>query len=1160
MILNKELFTRDPLTCPIPNDGVAKVGIPQSPQEWQVLRYELDTFVCEGEYQRGLERILSTYLQHVGEPMQPAVWVSGFYGSGKSHLVRVLEYLWGDTPFPDNATARGVAQIPDEIRAHLHELTIMGRKNGGLWSAAGTLGATLNEGSRETTVRLGLLAIVLAAAGLPTKYQEARFILWLKQSGLYARFWETLQQNSQKPDEEMRHFYMSPVLIQSLRSVYPDFAADNASARLLLREQFPLVTDISNEEMLNVLGDVLALQSNTPGKIPCTLLVLDEVQQFIGDNADRTAAIQEVVEACSAKFGSLVLFVATGQSAMQANPQLARLQGRFTVRVQLSTTDVETVVRSVVLRKAPDKVALLQETLDGVSGEIDRHLPGTKIAPEAADKVFLAADYPLLPTRRRFWERVLRAVDKAGTSGQLRTQLGVVHAAARAVANEPAGNVVAGDFLYAQVSASLLQSGVLIRDIDEIVRKQDDNTEAGKLRSRLAALVFLIGQLPSEAGADTGVRATVNTLADLLVSDLKTGSAPIRQRIPDLLRAMADEGCLMEIDGEYRLQTRESAEWESVYKSRFVHLMGDDLRIASDRGAVLKATVGKILDRLSFAQGDSKTPRKVELHFGGDEPKADTGNVPIWIRDEWSVNEKTVLHEAQAAGPDGAVVFVFLPKRGVEDFKKALAGAAAAQETVQTKAAPTTADGFAARDAMRSRHEAHARQVASLVALILNDAKVFQSGGNEIAQADLKASVEEAGLASVVRLYPRFSDGDYAAAKWAKVGERAQQGNGSALSLIGWTSDDDKHPVCKSVLDFVGTMGKKGSEIRKHFMSLPFGWPQDAVDAALLVLLGGNHLSAQISGTTTALATLDNRKIAQAEFRREGVSVSALQRVAVRKLLQGMSLPAKSGEEAVTLPRYVEGMVTLAHAAGGAKPLPLPPDTSHLEMLRGLTGNDLVLAVYELRDRLEDEGKAWAAAKEKIRERQNRWHLLESLLKHAKETPLVYSEAAPQVNAIREDRQLLHDPDFVPPLCVRIADALRTATTEARDAHLTRYAEQLDVLLLSEAWQKLSDPDQKAIRQTHQLGSVPEVHLGTESELITTLEALPISTWESQTAALPERVKRAMVEATKRSEPKAVSFSVPSGTLKTEADVDAYLTTLRAALLHHVGAGNPVVI
>src|SRR5579862_6852915 len=177
-IQNGEVFLRDPRTLVIPNLGVTKVAEPTTPEEWETLRFELSSFVCDGEYRRGLERILSTYLASLDQPAQPAVWVSGFYGSGKSHLVRVLEYLWRDVRFPDGATARGITPLPEDIRSLLVELTTAGRRAGGLWSAAGTLGA----GSGDS-VRLALLGIVFRAAGLPEQYAPARFVLWLKQNG-----------------------------------------------------------------------------------------------------------------------------------------------------------------------------------------------------------------------------------------------------------------------------------------------------------------------------------------------------------------------------------------------------------------------------------------------------------------------------------------------------------------------------------------------------------------------------------------------------------------------------------------------------------------------------------------------------------------------------------------------------------------------------------------------------------------------------------------------------------------------------------------------------------------------------------------------------------------------------------------------------------------
>jgi chromosomal replication initiation ATPase DnaA len=90
---NREVFLKDPGSLSLLNNGVAKVADIEDIEQRRTLRFELETFVCEGEYERGLIRILETFLKNLDKPEQPAVWVSGFYGSGKSHLIKILRYL-----------------------------------------------------------------------------------------------------------------------------------------------------------------------------------------------------------------------------------------------------------------------------------------------------------------------------------------------------------------------------------------------------------------------------------------------------------------------------------------------------------------------------------------------------------------------------------------------------------------------------------------------------------------------------------------------------------------------------------------------------------------------------------------------------------------------------------------------------------------------------------------------------------------------------------------------------------------------------------------------------------------------------------------------------------------------------------------------------------
>jgi chromosomal replication initiation ATPase DnaA len=91
---NRDLYFRDPTAIELLNNGVSKVSeIANDERQIRTLRFELETFVCDGEYARGLERILKAYIDGLGREEQKAVWVSGFFGSGKSHLLKMLCHL-----------------------------------------------------------------------------------------------------------------------------------------------------------------------------------------------------------------------------------------------------------------------------------------------------------------------------------------------------------------------------------------------------------------------------------------------------------------------------------------------------------------------------------------------------------------------------------------------------------------------------------------------------------------------------------------------------------------------------------------------------------------------------------------------------------------------------------------------------------------------------------------------------------------------------------------------------------------------------------------------------------------------------------------------------------------------------------------------------------
>ena len=334
--------------------------------ELETLRYEITNFVCDGQYAKGLERILRSYLSNLDKPEQPGVWVSGFYGSGKSHLVKVLQYLWNDYEFPDGARARGLAKVTESIKDQMVELSTQAKRKGGLHAAAGTLGSGAGD-----SVRLALLSILFRSVGLPSQFARASFLLWLRDEGLEKPVRNHVQAAGLDFDRELTNLYVSDGIAKAILAARPQFADKPADVRMLLQKQFPNVTDISTDDMIEKVRQVFG---GKKAKLPGLLIVLDEVQQYIGEKTERSMAVQDLQEQCCSRLGSNVLFVATGQNALSATSLLQRLQGRFPVTIELQDTDVERVTREIVLKKKPSAEPKLKGLLDTHSWR-DRKAP-----------------------------------------------------------------------------------------------------------------------------------------------------------------------------------------------------------------------------------------------------------------------------------------------------------------------------------------------------------------------------------------------------------------------------------------------------------------------------------------------------------------------------------------------------------------------------------------------------------------------------------------------------------------------------------------------------------------------------------------------------------------------------------------------------------------
>ncbi len=1151
-IKNREVFDKDIDTFSLENQGVAKVDEALDDQQLQTLRFELETFVCKGHYEEGLSRILESFVDTLRKGHEaPPAWVSGFFGSGKSHLVKMARALWTNQAFADGRTPRDIARLPTSVADTLKELDTLARQ---LKTQLRAASGTLSQGEGDS-IRKAVLGIVFKAMGLPTKYDEARALLWLRNEGIEQAVRDALHQKTRVLERELQDLYVSSHLHDAILAAKPNLARDAFELGDKLESQFSSKGDIGQDDFLKYFHEA----ADGAGGMPIFLLVLDELQQYITDSAERAMRVQEVVESLNKNFTGRVLIIATGQSALTGTPVLSRLLGRFTVQVQLSDSDVEEVLRETVLKKKASASKRLGElfSADGCLGEISAHLHGSRFAHRREDEALLGPSYPLLPTRQRLGERVLATTDTSGTGIQLRSQLRLAFDAVRKSKDAPLGHLVGGDFIYDEIRMRLRQSSQISAETANAIDRLDGANEAhARLKARTLKAVFLLTRITSNSAGDTGLHSDAQNIADILVDDLTGHSAALRSEVRGVLDELVDKDrLLMRVSAggleEYRLQTKESADWIAYQRGEENALRSDPSAYESKIREQLLQLAGEQVRKFTIPQGVSREARRLKLHTDPITAPKPESDVPIWLRSDLDgTQDKEVLADAARAGINSPIVFahVALPRK--DELVRAIITREAAERTIGHFGDPQTPEGQEARNALQKQKGDANVRVDTLIREALQQARIVQGGGQIVEEeTSLDVRIKKAAGDAVVRLFPKFSMAD--ATGWDKAFADAEKGLVNALERIGHSGAADTHPAAQEVLFRIGSTAWKGNKLREEFMGEPYGWSQDAVDALLAALFAVGQLRiTNASGAAWPAGKYSRRDANSSTFSRETAPLSNEEKRAIARLVK-----CKPDDAEARAPDYVAKLKAAMTSASGAPPRPDPRRHALIDELAALSGRDLVKRLAE------EEKAAFAllvaleAQTAKITQREPQWRQLVTLLGHMKDLPEAPAIEAER-DAIRDGRLLLDDPDKIEPLVNRAADTLRSAVNQTFAAYRGEYDHCTGEIEAAPEWAKLAPEDRAAILREVQL-SAPEhsPRLGTLDELVASLTACSPHRWGEKRDALRGQLSRALNLASKKLEPSVQPVTTPRRILRSEADLDAWVGEVRKAVLEKLGEG-----
>ena len=609
------------------------------------IREEVEEYVVTDSIKRQQMEILEAYLDAFRKPHEgTAIWVSGFFGSGKSSFAKMLGVAIQNRDLGGTGAARLLAErIPDKkADVLLREVTEFVPTEAVIFDVSTDRGVRAgNQSITEIMYRLFLQTL-----GYARELDLAELEITLEAEGKLAEFeakYEELHGNTWKRDKGLpiRAIGRASAVMHALEpQTYntPDSWVNGAQGR----------GDITPAMLADRCLELL--HRRRPGKRNL-LFVIDEVGQFVARDGRKLEELRAIVEKLGQRGAGRIWVMVTSQEALaeivsgldQTRIELPKVKDRFPLQVHLEPSDISEVTSRRVLAKKADAQKLLRALFDANRARLTSHTrvhaPNIRL-PELSAEAFIDL-YPLLPYQV---DLIINVV-----SG-LRTQGGATHhvgGAARTIiklaqqllihpgiklADKPLGALATLDQVYDLVSGNIASD--VRQKIDAIGR------DVGHPKAQAVAKAICLLQYEQR------VPRTPENIAATLHPSVEADS-----QLPDVkaaLDALIAARKVRQGDDGYRIPTPAEDDWEQQ-RGQITAKPADVARICSE------AVAGLWSPQPSHALRDVK-PFRAGLYFNrnfvvsGDVPVYVTlaESEPAWheLREQWrqrSREEKTAL-------------------------------------------------------------------------------------------------------------------------------------------------------------------------------------------------------------------------------------------------------------------------------------------------------------------------------------------------------------------------------------------------------------------------------------------------------------------------------------------------------------------------------------
>lgn len=525
---------------------------------------ELEEYVVTEELLKHFNSFFNAYNTGINATTEKmGVWISGFFGSGKSHFLKIISYLL------ENKVVAGKTAV-DYFDSKIEDKMLLAdiKRAGNIPTDVILFNIDSKSSQTVGDSKDKILAVFEKVfnekMGLSTIPHVAELERFLIKQNKYEEFKHNFKEECGEEWNVARNdFYFRRDEIVNAYSKAMNKSKEEAENWFdKAEERYELSIEKFSERVRDY------IESN--GDNHHVVFLVDEIGQYIGSDTALMLSLQTIVEDLGIECGGKAWVIVTSQRAIDnyvkvAGNDFSKIQGRFDTKLSLSSSDVDEVIKKRILDKTPEakeSLKLIYDKEESVIKNLLSFTQNTAYQKLYEDNEDFADTYPFIPYQFKLLQDVFTGIRKSGFAGMHmsngeRSLINAFQETAKKFANDEIGTLIPFYEFYDTIESFMEPQ------ITKVINNAIDTVKAGVLQEidvKVLKMLFLLKNIKE-------VPSNIDNLSTLFVSNIKDDKITIKKDITDSLRRLEGQILVQRNNEEYKFLTDEEQEINREIKS-----------------------------------------------------------------------------------------------------------------------------------------------------------------------------------------------------------------------------------------------------------------------------------------------------------------------------------------------------------------------------------------------------------------------------------------------------------------------------------------------------------------------------------------------------------------------------------------------------------------